>query len=250
MQFHTFGERGKPVMMLVHGTQMPWQMLRPLADIFADDYFIIVPALDGHEENKRSVFISVEKEAEKITEYILCHEQGKIDVLCGFSLGGVICSLVMEDGRADIGRLIMDGAPLVRVGEMMTAYMKSFYLKVTHGLQKRDCTTLKNLRTICPEEFTEDYLKIADNMSDETVINMITSVNSTPFPFGISKRNGKILYLCGTSVNEMLSRKSANILAKHCPKADIMKFKGCSHIQYAVFEPDRWAAAVSPFLKG
>lgn len=60
MNFHTFGDSRNPAILLIHGVQCPWQIWQTQIDHFAKSYHVIVPALNGHEEELKSEYISLE----------------------------------------------------------------------------------------------------------------------------------------------------------------------------------------------
>ena len=53
-------------------------------EYFKNDYYVVVPELDGHTENKTSRFISVEEEAAEIIRYLKENLDGKFICSAGF----------------------------------------------------------------------------------------------------------------------------------------------------------------------
>ncbi|MBE6754746.1 MAG: alpha/beta hydrolase, partial [Ruminococcaceae bacterium] len=115
MRFHTFGDKNNRAIVLIHGVLTPWQMWEYQIERLKDEFYVIVPALDGHTEEEASQFVSVEKEAEQIEDYILENLGGQVYAVCGISMGGVISSIIWKNRRVKISRLVMDGAPLARL---------------------------------------------------------------------------------------------------------------------------------------
>jgi len=92
MIFHTFGNNENKAVMLIHGMLTPWQIWEDAVSVLSKDYFVIVPELDAHTEDKPSRFISVEKEAEQLKEYLIKNHNGELYALCGLSMGGRIAA--------------------------------------------------------------------------------------------------------------------------------------------------------------
>ena len=82
------------IMILIHGVLTPWQIWKPQIDYFKDNYHVVVPALDAHIENEKSEFVSIEKEAEMIEEYVNNNFGGRVYALCGLSMGGKIANRI------------------------------------------------------------------------------------------------------------------------------------------------------------
>lgn len=94
MKFHTFGDEKNQVMILLHGMLNPWQIWEDAAAYFSKEYYVVVPELDGHTEEEKSSFVSVEEEAEAIRKYAIENFDGKISALCGLSMGGRIAAIL------------------------------------------------------------------------------------------------------------------------------------------------------------
>lgn len=102
-----------------------------------------------------------------------------IDVLCGLSLGGVIAREIWKNQKLGVRNLVLDGAPLIAFPKIMESIMTNSYLNIIHKSKVRDRKTLESFkREFLPERYLESYLKIADNMSDESIKNIIHVANT------------------------------------------------------------------------
>lgn len=138
MRFHTFGNIDNRKMILVHGVLTPWQIWNEAIEQFSKNYFVIVPALDGHIEEEASEYISVDDEAKKITSYVLDNYGEDIFAICGLSMGGAITYKIFESRRLNIQNVIMDGAPLLPLGKLPIWFMTKSYISIVHKSKKRD----------------------------------------------------------------------------------------------------------------
>lgn len=249
MQFHVFGDAEKPKILLIHGVLTPWQVWNEHIEYYSKNYFVIVPALDAHTEEQPSEFISIEQEAEQIEHYLLQNKLDSVYAVCGCSMGGAIASLMWKNGRIKIQNLIMDGAPLVPAGSLLTNIMTNNYLNIIHKSKERDTKTLENFKKVfLPEKYLYSYLKIADNMSDSSMSNIIRSVCANRLPTNIRDSGTKILYIHGTKLNESLSKKSAKLLRKYYPNIKIICKKGAAHCETAIYQTHKWLETVDKFL--
>lgn len=248
MLFHTFGNPDNKAIVLVHGVLTPWQMWEYQTDKLKDDYYVLIPALDAHTEETVSEFVSVEKEAEEIENYIINHLNGKVYAVCGISMGAVISSIIWKNNRIQIDKLVMDGAPFAKIPNFMVRIMISNYLTIVHSSQKRDPKTLAGFsKNLLPEKYLGNYLAFIDTMSDESVRNMVSSVCQNHYPSKVESTT-KVLFLHGTKANESVAAKAAKRLKSDYPEMKIICRKGMVHCENALFHPERWYEEVRDFL--
>lgn len=249
MNFHTFGDKSRPAMLLIHGMLTPWQIWQEIAEHFSEEYFVIVPALDAHEEDTRSEYISVEQEAEKISSYCLANVSGDIAVMCGISMGGVIAFEIFKSGKLTIDKLVLDGAPLVGFNRRMGAIMKNQYKSLIRKSQLRKKGVMRSFKKhFLPEKYLESYLAIADRMSDTSIENIIDSLSENRLEGFSSSAKTKILFCYGTKGNEGISETSAFTLKGLYSRLTLKCFQKCTHCYYVSFEPQKWIEEITPFI--
>ena len=248
MIFHTFGNKEKKAVMLIHGMLTPWQIWNTVIEKFRNDYYVIVPELDAHTENTPTAFHSVEEEAEKIREYIVNELEGKVFLLAGLSMGGRIAATLAKNKDIKIENLVLDGAPLGKQNPLMRAVTKSFYKSIIMKSKKHDAKTLeKAKKDFLPEDMLPYYIKIAENMIMVSVDNIIDSVFSE---FDMPKyRSGmRILFMHGTKGNETAVHKCALKMKDLNPQTEIRIFEGLAHAELACFKSEQWANDVEGFI--
>lgn len=249
MIFHELGNKEKPTMLFIHGALTPWQIMLPVAQHFSGDYRIIIPALDGHTEEKASTFVSIEQEAERIEGYLIEKHTPEVFCVCGLSLGGAIAHKLLSRGNIRIHNVVLDGAPLVKSPALLTKTMTSNYLDILRKSKARDKKTLDSFcKHFLPEKYLPFYLEFIDKTSEESIINMLNSVGKSKLDTSLDLSCTKLLYLHGTRMNEYLSTKSAKEIAKLYPDATVVTFKGDAHCQCAIYEPDDWAQVALDFI--
>lgn len=249
MIFHKLGQEGKPLVVLIHGCFQPWQSMLPIAKHFEKDFCVLIPALNGHTVEEKTSFLSIEKEAEEIEEYVISNFGGEVFALCGLSMGGAIAYTILSNQRLNIKNTVLDGAPLVSSGKLLTKIMANNYVDIAKKSKARDKKTLENFsKNFLPKKYLKDYLAFIDNTDEQSIRNMLRSVGEGRFSADIDLKSTKLLYLHGTKANEYLAKKSARLIAKHCPEATVVCFKGDGHCQCAIYEPDDWAEVAKDFF--
>lgn len=248
MKIHTFGNSKNKAVVLIHGVLTPWQMWDYQIDKLKEDFYVIVPALDGHTEEEPSEFVSVKQEANIIENYITENLGGKVYAICGISMGAAISGVIWKNKRVKIEKLIMDGAPFGKIPKFMIGIMESNYLKIVHSSQKRDPKTLEGFKkNLLPEKYLPYYLAFIDKMSDESVKNIVNSVFDDNYPSDADS-SVQVMFLHGTKANEKLAAKAAKRLKKDYPQMETICRKGHLHCENALFHPDEWYKEVVGFL--
>lgn len=249
MFIHEFVEGSRPVMVFIHGVLTPWQIWTPQIEAFKEKYNIYVVALNAHTQECASEFISVDAEADEIIKYFKSKNIDTIDVLSGISLGGKIAHKIWSKDELGINNLIMDGAPLVACPGFAVKFMINNYKDIVHKSKVRDDKVIADFKKyFLPEKYLEEYLKIADNMSDCSIENIITSVCEGGKIEGVNNKS-RILFIHGTKGNEILSKKAAKLVKKYYPNTKVICFKGDAHCYKAIYQPEKWIEVVSDFLK-
>ena len=113
MNFRTFGKEGAPVLMLIPGLGVSYEIFMPLVDLFKDKFSIVAVEVDGFTIGVHTEFTSIDDQARQIIEYIKSNHSGTICCSYGLSLGGKILSRVLERNEVAIEHSILDAAPLL-----------------------------------------------------------------------------------------------------------------------------------------
>ena len=250
MNFHVYSKSGAPKIILIHGTLTPWQMWDEQIKHMRNKYHLTVVALDAHEEEKHSEFLSIEQQAMGIEKYCLEIYGGEVFAVIGVSMGGAIASIIWRNGIVKVHKLVMDSAPIMPMGKLPAKIMTGNYLSIIRKSKKRDPRTLKNFsRHFLPERHLDSFLKIADNMSEASVRNMINSVCKCELCNGIPHGNTAILYIHGTKGTELFQMKCGAHLKKNYPEAKVICFRKTGHCEAAIYKPLKWLEVVEKFLQ-
>ncbi len=249
MKFHTCGNDSGKTIVLIHGMLNPWQIWKEVSDAFSDEYYVIIPELDAHTQEETSEFISVDDEAAKICEYLCKNGRSTLYMICGLSMGGRIAAVLAGMPEISVENLILDGAPLLPMPKIMTAFMTKSYINIINRSKKRDPKVIKNFKKdFLPEKYLDDYFKLADHMEEQSIRNVINSVFSA-FEFKKYDDSCKILFMHGTKGNETVSKKAAIKMKEVNSQTNIRCFDGYAHAELLSFEADRWIKEVKSFLE-
>ena len=132
MKYFEFGTENNLTLLLLHGVDTTWKMsFQPFIDVAKSKYHIIAVAEDGFNPDEPEVdATSVIDEAHRITEWLVEHFDGKIDIILGESLGGMIMTEILLDSRIKVHTAIADGFTILE------------YPNFRHDLPKRIISTV------------------------------------------------------------------------------------------------------------
>ncbi len=240
MTFHEFGEKGKPIILFTHGLNICWQMWLPEIALLEKDYFIIAPALDGHDEDdKKSRFISVSDEGEKIHRYITENYGSKIYIAVGMSMGGGITWEVIRRG-INAEYIVFDSGVFSSMPSALIGVMGSMQTSIKNGTRDRTPKYLSNLEKVYGKKLAPHYIRMADFMTDENLLAATRSICTYVMPENIDIGDAKIIALRGTVFMEIMAKKSMKLLKKHYPNAYTKIFNGYAHGELSTNRPEEF----------
>ena len=136
MLFHTYGNKEKRSLLLIHGLEVSHEIFLPLIDLLKDDFYIVAVGIDGFLLGQTSQYTSVDDQAMQAARYVRENLDGHLDVAYGLSLGGKILSRILERNEIVIDHAIMDAAPLLPLPKWCVDPLRDGYKDVyTHKLE-------------------------------------------------------------------------------------------------------------------
>lgn len=126
MKFFEFGKENENTLLILCGFGVCWTpRCLPIIEEAKKEYHIIVAAYDGYNPDEPdTVFVSVIDEAEKITEYLVEQFGGKIDIIYGMSLGGMVMTEILMDNRISVHTAIADGFTIIKYPNFPLDFMR------------------------------------------------------------------------------------------------------------------------------
>lgn len=135
MKYFEFGKETDPLAVILHGGGTSYKGAEPAARMLANRFHVVLAAYDGFNPSEPDTeFTSVMDEAQRVSDYIVDHYQGKIDVLYGISFGCRILMEVLKDERLQIQAAIADGMSLRNYPDIKSKAGKDIYCFFFTGL--------------------------------------------------------------------------------------------------------------------
>ena len=244
MDFHVYGIKGKPSLLLLPGLGVSHEIFLPLIDQLQGRFYIIAAGVDGFLIGKPSRFTSVDDQAAQAIHYVQSELGGHLNVAYGLSLGGKILSRMMERNEIVIDHAIMDAAPLLPLLNWLVDPLRYY--------QAFNVWTCYHWTGFWRRLFRSHYF---DVLLDEC---------KKVFPFGGTQavRNGyksvytnKLESIHGADIHFWYGTKEAFVakpqvkhLLKLSPSAHVEVFEGMNHGQLLVDHPDEVAKRIIALL--
>lgn len=176
MKYFEFGQENEKTLILLHGVYTTWKTsFADFIDIAKKEYHIIAVAYDGfNPDEPQTDAVSVIEEAKMITEYIVEKFGGKVDIILGESLGGMIMTEMLLDPRVSVHTAIADGFTIMEYPEIKPDFLKRVVSSIIAGAMgvvfKMNKATLAKLVGLKDEEELDKMLYT--NVSKATMYNM------------------------------------------------------------------------------
>ena len=238
MIFKEFGDKKNLSIILIHGGGLSWWMWKPQIEVLSKDYFVVTPIIDGHGDDFKTDFVSIENSAENVISYIKKTLNGKVFSICGLSIGAQIVVEILSQ-ESEIAEFAVIESALVFPVKIATAFTVPMF-NLFYGLIKIKWYARLQARTLnIPTELFDYYFKDSSRMSKKTLINMTISNGNYSIPHKIENSNAKTLVLVGERELSIM-RKSAIRLSKVLKYSSLKIIPSYSHGEISISNPDEY----------
>lgn len=134
MEFHEFGDKSKPVILLFSGTMCYWKgNFGGVIDNLAKDFLVAAVAYTGFDETNTESYCSVTDEVEKIEQYVTEHYHGAVLAAYGCSLGGSFVAQLAARHKIHMKYGIIGSSDMDQSGSFKAGLMAALMVKVTYN---------------------------------------------------------------------------------------------------------------------
>ena len=250
MKFFEYGKENEKSLLIECGYLAKWYPgLMPFVEEASKHYHVIVQAYDGfNSDEPDSVFCSVTEEARMAVDFIVEKLDGKLDVLYGISLGGMVGNEVLMDDRVKVYTFIADGytimpMPTFRLKAVERMYVKGYSALIYSVLTKHQGFLAKVLgRTI--ESIRESlYTEVSLKSIENSVISEIG------YRYKFESFNKTNSYVFHGSAERGAARKVHKLLRKGIRFTHKM-FKNTGHAELVHKNPQRLVSLIDRAYDG
>ena len=247
MEFREFGDKDRPVVLLLHGGGLNWWNYREQAEQLAPQFHVILPTLDGHAGSSRA-FSSISDNAAEIIDFIDAECGGNVLLAGGLSLGAQIL-LEMLAQRGDVCRHAFVESAAVIPSKFTHALIGPAF-GISYALIKnRRFARLqaKNLH-IRPELF-EDYYRDSCAISKENMISFLKANTAFSLPEAVRSCSAQVHVFAGSRENgEIL--KSVKVLQEELSGCFVKILPGLFHGEFSLNHAKEYAETIISVTEG
>ena len=255
MNFHEFGDKSLPHILLIHGGGNSWWNYLRQAQLLSEQYHVILPTLDGHGEEYQKEYVSTEQSAQEILEYIKDQCDGHVFAIGGVSLGGQIVMELLSLDSHIAEKAIIDGSlciPQPKLAKMSLFFVKCFgKLMFSRSACKMQLKLMRRMypKMAYPEELERYYLEDMPRLPIQTLETIYkTYMAKYKLKPAISDSSAQVLYIYGEKEMKCV-KESAKLFQKMHPNCTLYEAKGYNHGYLSTYLPVEWMELVMPFLE-
>ena len=253
MTFDTLGNKENTAVLLINGMISSAKDCEPFGKVLADKYYVIMPTLDGHGHDGTDL-LTVDKEAEKIIQYLNDCRITSLEMIQGSSMGAEIALEVKR--QADLNHIktgvcFFDGGPFFWFTPWFRAIMRARFRKLvkvfdTDNPDKamEDLRNNQFLQFVAKDKL-EQYSGLIRSMaserrhfSDKTVKNLVNICYKCALPDFSNIEQKRFVFFFS---KEEPARDSKKRLQKAYPFAEYKDIDGYAHCGFQSVEPVKYA---------
>lgn len=232
MRFDTFGQIGKPVVVLLHGAGLSWWSYRDAARLLAVNYRVELAVIEGYGDQYAEPFQSIQASAEALLAHIAAEHGGHVFALGGLSLGAQIALEALSRKAHVADFAVLESALAIPMVGAKTLYAPM--ARMSYGLLRQRWFARLQAKALClPDALFEEYFRDSLQISRETLVNTLVSNGAYALEPGFAKAQAKTLVIVGEKEPKVM-RRSAELLKSASPRAELLVARGMKHGEYSL----------------
>ncbi len=250
MTIHEFGSENSEIIILIHPSIVRWDYFEYVIPLLKDEYHLIIPAVDGYDIDSDRDFVSVEKCASDISEWMISKNYASVTAAYGCSMGGSVVSCLTAENKLHIDHAVMDGG-------IMPYQLPYLFTRV---ILLRDFAVVASgkaggekllLKAFTDDEYSrEDISYISDVLrraSYKTLWNTFDSCNNYYLP---EQKNTSCRMHYWYAENEIMQRDwDIRFIKWYYPDIDITRVPGLGHGGLALKKPELFAQMLKDTIR-
>ena len=236
MYYEEYGQYHQEIIILLHGGGLGCWNYHTIAQLLAQWFHVIVPALDGH-DGSDSNFFSIEENAQTLIRFIDERFNGKVLLIGGLSLGGQVL-IEMLSQRKDICSYAMIESALVIPMPFVAKLIHP--MLVCYPLIKKRCFSYLQFYTLhMNPKYFEAYYHSTCRISKADMLSFLKANVLYEVKTSLSNYSGKVIVFVGGKERGMM-KKSAMLLSKIIEDSMVECLKGYTHGDLSLNHPDEY----------
>ena len=242
-----FGDKSKPVIILLHGGGLSWWSWKVQIEALQKEYFVVAPIIDGHGDAFDTDFVSIESSAGQVVQYIEEKFCGHVFAICGLSLGAQITVEILSR-EADITEYALIESALVCPIETLVKLTVPMFGLFFGFIKKRWFAKLQAKSMKLPDGMFRSYYTDTARMTKESLIQMTKSNGTYTMPAALCNTKAKVLILVGEKELPVM-KKSAKLLNGTIGSSSLIVMKKFEHGEISLANPQQYIGLMKRFFE-
>ena len=252
MKFETLGKRGNPVIVAIHGTFANADSIKPFAELLADEYYVVLPTLNGHYPTSADYHNPVE-EATQIYDFLESHDIKELAMVQGTSLGASVALCMAAMNKIPCKRYFMDSVQLYKYGSLrrsisyskLVALVNQYRSKTTDTANGQGDQAIQGPMTgkimgagdDAYSGMIQGVTAVYDILTENTIHNVVDTCFNVTFP----KLDPSVQPLCVFYFGAKdPSAKQEKDIKEHYPNSIVNVMTGHSQGSFQVLNPQKY----------
>ena len=198
MKFKEYGKKGQPIIVMIHGEYATGWNYEEQSILLSEHFFVIVPEWEQSQD-----FVSIEQCVSEIEQYLSAKKYGRIAILIGTGIGGLITVKLLSENPFLCSDCILESVPVLE--------NKNIVSKCIYSLSKIPCIIRYNAyRYRIPFDKYEQFHRDQKRRTYETYKNIVQAKNTFQMP-KLYRVQAKTLVLVGDHESKQ-AKQSAQLL--------------------------------------
>lgn len=252
MKVYTYGDRGKPVMVMLPGSFCPARALEYLYDRLQGEFHILVAEYSGHYEG--STFTTRKREARKLVRYLQREKITAVDLIYGQSMGAEIGIELMHqliEGGIPVGHTFFDGAPCIHLSRPYRALMNLKFGELIRLMRDRSTEEVMRWRflkvitngdTESLRPMIEVFIEVAPFLTKESIRAETQCCYTFDFPHFSDEDQKKLFFFYARE--EKAYKICYKALRRAYPHAVFRVISGYGHMTYSMRHTDEYVQLI------
>ena len=240
-----FGKQNNDVVLLLHGGGLSWWNYREVAQKLAEQYHVVLPALNGHADSDAS-FTTIEDNAARLISDIDTHFGGQVLAIGGLSLGGQV-AVEMLSQRKDICRYALIESALVKPMKLTDALIGPTF-GMSYGLIKqRWFAKMQAAYLGIPKALFDDYFRDTCKIGRADMIAFLKANCAYGCKTSLGETVAKVKIVAGSREQKSIL-DSAKLLHNTIPGSQLEILPGLRHGDLSINYPEQYAKLLTDWI--
>jgi pimeloyl-ACP methyl ester carboxylesterase len=198
VRFDTAGRPDAPKKgLLLHAMAVDNMQFQELCRYLQEDYELILPVFDGHYREDKTVFTTIEDQANQILAYLAQRGIAELDFVAGVSLGACVAFELYKRGQLKVRKYLLDGGPFFLFGPVRKALFRCLF-RWPLSILKAHPRLAWILRRKFGGALTDRIVYLASFLTKRDVNQMVRTLFEASIPEPLNDGNSRLVFLYGS----------------------------------------------------